>query len=88
VLLGLVLAAGAMVFVLSRLVGRRVLERLLRQERTSAWPSHLAVCVFLALAGLAFLENTRWIVESWQWFGSVGDWLGASWDWLLDQWPL
>jgi hypothetical protein len=88
VLLGLVLAAGAMVFVVSRLLGRRVLERLLGKERTSAWPSHLAVCLFLTLAGLAFLENTRWVIESWQWFGSIGDWLGAGWEWLLDQWPV
>lgn len=63
----LVLVTGALVFTVSRLLGRTVLEGALGRERRSAWPSHLVTCVFLLMAGIAFLQQTRWIVNGWNW---------------------
>lgn len=85
--LGLVLSVGAFLFVLARLVGRVVLEQALGRDRTSAWPSHLTVCLFLTLAAVAFLQQTQWITDSWRWFGDSWQWLVNTWDWLTGWWP-
>jgi hypothetical protein len=77
----LVLATGLLLFVLARLLGRAVLERTLRRERQSAWPSHLTVCVFLTAAGITFLQQTLWIRDAVRW-------IGDGWSWLGDNWPL
>lgn len=62
-----VLLVAGFLFVVARLLGRTVLEQALQRERPSAWPSHLTVCVFLTLAGIGFLQQTQWIVDSWRW---------------------
>jgi Mn2+/Fe2+ NRAMP family transporter len=77
----MVLVFAAFMFVVARLLGRAVLEQTLGRERPSAWPSHLTVCVFVTLAGLAFLQQTQWIQDSWRW-------LSDSRQSLLDLWPL
>ena len=84
----LVLACGALMFVIAQLLGRAVLERALRRDRLSAWPSHLAVCGFLTLAGLAFLQQTWWIRDAGRWLGDSWQRLGDTWQWFVDRWPL
>jgi hypothetical protein len=76
----LVLATGLLLFVLARLLGRALLERTLHRERSSAWPSHLTVCVFLTMAGITFLQQTLWIRDSW-------DWIGDGWQAITDLFP-
>lgn len=83
----LVLAVAALLFVVARLLGRAVLEQALKRERHTAWPSHMTVCVFLILAGIAFLQQTEWIADSWRWIGDLWQWLADGWNWLLDLWP-
>lgn len=83
----LVLAVGALLFVVARLLGRAVLEQALGRERRSAWPSHMTVCFFLILAGIAFLQQTEWIADSWRWIGDFWQWLSDGWNWLVDLWP-
>jgi hypothetical protein len=73
----LVLATGALLFTVARLVGRLVVEQALHRDRPSAWPSHLVVFVFLTAAGIAFLQQTWWI-------GNSLDWIGDGWQSLLD----
>lgn len=84
--LGLVLAVGLWLFVVARLLGRTVLERLLDRDRPSAWPSHLTVFVFLALAGLTFLQQTPWIQETWRWLTDLWTAAGDGVGWLGDRW--
>lgn len=66
-----VLAIGVGVFVLSRLVGRLVWERLMGRVRRSARGSHTLTGVYLAAAGLGFLNQTRWVVDLWQWLKAL-----------------
>ncbi len=65
--LALVFATAGLVFTVSRLLGRAVLENGLGRQRRSAWPSHLAAGGFLTLAGFAFLQQTWWIANGWNW---------------------
>lgn len=76
-----VCAVAGFLFLLSRLIGRTVLEQTLGRERPTAWPSHLTVCVFLILVSVGFLQRTEWIIDSWRW-------LGDAWQGLGDIWPL
>lgn len=85
--LTLVLGTGGLMFVLARLLGRAVFEQLLGRPRPSAWPSHLTICIFLTAAGVTFLQQTQWIVDSWQWMGDSWQWLVDRWQWFLDLWP-
>lgn len=66
--LGLVLAIAALVFTVSRLLGRVVLENTFGRSRPSAWPSHLSTFVLLVISGLAFLQQTSWVMQAWSWF--------------------
>ncbi|QSB16005.1 DNA-directed RNA polymerase II [Natronosporangium hydrolyticum] len=84
----LVLLTGLLLFVVARLLGRAWFERVLNRERHSAWPSHLTVCVFLTMAGLAFLQQTWWVLESGRWLGDTWQWLTDGWEWLVGLWPL
>jgi hypothetical protein len=67
----LVLLVAAGVFALARLVGRLVLERGMRRNRASAWPSHLVTGVFLGAAGLFYLRQTQWVVDAWTWLKTL-----------------
>lgn len=84
----LVLAIGALLFMLARLLGRVILEHGLHRERPSAWPSHLTVFGFWTLTGITFLQQTPWIQDTWQWFGDSGQLLSDTWDRLANLWPL
>jgi hypothetical protein len=63
----LVLLVAAGVFLLSRLVGRAVLERALGRRRRSALGAHLLTGLFLFGAGFAYLGQTQWVVDAWTW---------------------
>jgi hypothetical protein len=64
----IVLAVAGGVFALSRLVGRLVLVQRMGRVRRTARGAHAAAGVFLALAGLAYLRQTPWVVELLTWF--------------------
>ncbi|MEH0842758.1 hypothetical protein V6U81_10255 [Micromonospora sp. CPCC 205711] len=61
--LSLLVAVG--LFALSRLLGRVVLERQLGRVRRSARGAHLVTAVFLVGVGIAYLQQTEWVVEAW-----------------------
>ncbi|MDM4720377.1 hypothetical protein QTQ03_12620 [Micromonospora sp. WMMA1363] len=63
--LSLLVAAG--LFALARLVGRVVLEQRLGRVRRSARGAHLVTAVFLAGLGVAWLQQTEWVVSVWNW---------------------
>lgn len=63
----LVLLIAAGLFILMRLLGKVVLERSLGRTRRSALGSHVATCLFLIAAGIAFLGQTPWVVDVWVW---------------------
>ncbi|WP_433529545.1 hypothetical protein ACQPYA_25170 [Micromonospora sp. CA-263727] len=63
--LSLLVAAG--LFALARLLGRVVLERQLGRVRRSARGAHLVTAVFLTGLGIAYLQQTQWIVDAWNW---------------------
>lgn len=59
--LALIVAAG--LFALERLVGRMIIVKLFGKERRSATLSHMGVCAFLILIGVAFLRQVSWIAR-------------------------
>jgi serine/threonine protein kinase len=61
----LVVAAG--VFGLSRLIGRLVLVQRMGRVRHTAKGAHAAAGVFLAIAGIAYLKQTPWVVDVFTW---------------------
>jgi len=63
--LSLLVAVG--LFALSRLVGRVILERQLGRVRRSARGAHLITAVFLVGLGVAWLQQTDWVVSAWNW---------------------
>lgn len=67
VALAAVLGTAGLVFGVSRLLGRVVLENTLGRPRRSAWVSHLLTFLLLVIAGVAFLQQTWWAVAAWEW---------------------
>jgi hypothetical protein len=65
--LAIVLGTAGLVFTVSRLLGRVVLENTLGRPRRSAWVSHLLTFLLLVIAGVTFLQQTWWAVEAWEW---------------------
>jgi hypothetical protein len=63
--LSLLTAVG--LFFLARLLGRLVLERQLGRIRRSARGAHLVTAVFLAGVGVAYLQQTEWVMTAWNW---------------------
>ncbi|SCL17852.1 hypothetical protein GA0070616_1373 [Micromonospora nigra] len=61
------LLVGVGLFALSRLLGRLVLERQLGRVRRSARGAHLVTAVFLVGLGVAYLQQTTWVVSAWGW---------------------
>jgi serine/threonine protein kinase len=61
----LVVAAG--VFGVSRLVGRIVLVQRMGRPRRSAKGAHAITGAFLVAAGIAYLEQTQWVVDLYNW---------------------
>ncbi|MGK5681321.1 DNA-directed RNA polymerase II [Actinoplanes sp. URMC 104] len=65
----LVVALG--VFCLARLVGHLVLERQMGRVRRTARGSHLVTALFLAGVGVAWLQQTPWVVDAWNWVADL-----------------
>ncbi|WFE41864.1 hypothetical protein [Micromonospora sp. WMMD998] len=63
--LSLLTAVG--VFALMRLLGRLILERQLGRVRRSARGAHMITALFLAGVGVAYLQQTEWVVSAWNW---------------------
>ena len=76
---GLVLAllVTAFIFILARFLGFLVLERMWGRSRPHARWSHFLAGLFLTVAGVSYLINTRFMVDTW-----VRD----LWDYLGEQW--
>ncbi|HET6211606.1 MAG TPA: hypothetical protein VFE14_01905 [Micromonosporaceae bacterium] len=66
-----VLLIGGGVFILARLVGRLVWERLLGRVRRNARGAHAVTAAYLAAAGIGFLNATSWVMELWGWLKSL-----------------
>jgi hypothetical protein len=60
---GIVLAVGAGLFALARVVGRYVIEGAMHRPRRTARLSHLLVAAFLVLVGLAYLREVPWVMS-------------------------
>ncbi|GAB3088958.1 hypothetical protein [Micromonospora schwarzwaldensis] len=63
--LSLLTAVG--LFALARLLGRLILERQLGRVRRSARGAHMITALFLAGVGVAYLQQTEWVVSAWNW---------------------
>jgi hypothetical protein len=57
------LAVAAGLFVLTRLVGKIILERQLGRVRRSARGAHLVTGIFLVGVGIAYLRQTGWVMD-------------------------
>lgn len=64
-ILFLIVAVAMGLFGVSRLVGGIVLEKMLKRTRRTARLSHLAIGVFLTLAGLSLLSQVEWLINAW-----------------------
>ena len=62
-------AAG--VFMVFRLMGYAVLERLMGRRRRHARWAHFLTGLFLTVAGVSYLADTSWIVSGLNW---VSEW--------------
>ncbi|MBT8226850.1 MAG: hypothetical protein HKP61_16195 [Dactylosporangium sp.] len=58
------------VFSLSRMVGRLLLEQRLGRTRRSARGAHAVTGLFLAVVGIAYLQQTPWVVDFETWVKS------------------
>ncbi len=61
----LILGVAVGLFGLSRLVGGIVLEKLMNRTRRSSVLSHLAIGLFLTLAGASLLRQVEWVITAW-----------------------
>ncbi|MFC0006783.1 hypothetical protein [Micromonospora siamensis] len=61
----LLVAVG--LFALCRLVGRVIWERQLGRVRRGARGAHAVTAVFLVGVGVAYLQQTEWVVSAWNW---------------------
>jgi hypothetical protein len=64
---GIVLVVAVGVFILSRVVGRVVLEAVFHRPRRSARLAHALTGLFLAAVGVNFLARTSWIIDGLNW---------------------
>ncbi len=62
-----VLAIAVGLFALCRLVGRLVIEGMMRRSRASARLSHLAVAIFLVATGISFAGRVSWVEVAYHW---------------------
>lgn len=67
----MVVLIGVGIFLLSRLVGGLLWERLLGRVRRNARGAHIVTAGYLVAAGLGFLGQTPWVAHLWSWFRSL-----------------
>jgi hypothetical protein len=63
----LVLAVGAGLFTLLRLLGRLVVERWMGRRRRTARLAHLGTALYLVAVGVAYLQATPWVMRVVSW---------------------
>jgi hypothetical protein len=68
---GLVLVVAAGVFAVTRLLGRVVLVDRLGRVRRSARGAHAIAGVFLVAAGVAYLQQTPWVMQVYRWMSGT-----------------
>lgn len=68
----IVLLVAVGLFVLVRTVGRLVIEQRLGRVRHSAKGAHAVTGLYLAIAGIAYLRQTEWVIEALKWLDSGG----------------
>jgi hypothetical protein len=56
----------------SRLVGRLILVQRMGRTRRSAKGAHAITGVFLVAAGIAYLQQTQWVVDLYNWVRGAG----------------
>jgi serine/threonine protein kinase len=66
----MVLAVAGGVFALTRLLGRLILEQRLNRPRRTAKGAHALTGLFLAGAGVAYLQQVDWIMSAVHWVGA------------------
>jgi hypothetical protein len=66
-----ILAVGAFVFGVSRLVGLVILERSMGRVRRSAWASHAVAGLFWVAAGITYLSRIGWVVDAFNFIRGV-----------------
>jgi hypothetical protein len=71
IVLVVTLAVAVGVFCLSRVVGHLVLERQMGRVRRTARGSHLVTALFLAGVGIAWLQQTQWVMEAVHWVADL-----------------
>jgi hypothetical protein len=64
-LIVLVVAAG--LFAVCRLLGRHLMESVMRRQRRSARLAHAITGLFLCAAGISFLSQTSWVIDGINW---------------------
>ena len=67
IVLVVTLAVAVGVFCLARVVGHLVIERQMGRIRRTARGSHLVTALFLAGVGLAWLQQTEWVMDAVNW---------------------
>jgi hypothetical protein len=71
VVLVVTLAVAVGVFCLARVVGHLVLERQMGRVRRTARGSHLVTALFLAGVGIAWLQQTQWVMDAFHWVADL-----------------
>lgn len=66
-----ILAVGAFLFGLCRLVGLLVLERSMGRVRRSAWAAHAVAGLFWIAAGVTYLTRIGWVVDAFNFIRGV-----------------
>ena len=66
-----ILAVGAFLFGLCRLLGLVLLERSMNRVRRSAWAAHAVAGLFWIAAGVTYLTRIGWMVEAFNWIRGV-----------------
>ncbi|WP_345628286.1 protein kinase domain-containing protein [Rugosimonospora acidiphila] len=62
-----VLAVGAGLFIVFRLMGRLVVERWMGHRRQTARLAHLGTALYLVVVGVAYLRQTPWVMHLVSW---------------------
>ncbi|MGC9671037.1 protein kinase domain-containing protein [Planosporangium sp. 12N6] len=67
----LVLVVAAGVFAVARLLGRLILVQRLGRVRRSAKGAHAVTGLFLVAAGVAYLQQTPWVMQLYRWLSGT-----------------
>ena len=74
--LALVVLVAAGVFIVSRMLGFVLLERMMGRPRLHARWAHFLTGLFLTVAAVSYLANTSWVITGLRWIGDQWGRLG------------